>query len=82
MQDLQRLWVRWKELLAWQNLEAQPIRGEFQAAGGPRVSIQPGDLWPDRSFPVRFFFEVTVPPPWLGNLSGFASNRGGGFVAR
>jgi|UniRef100_A0A7C3DGW6 alpha-mannosidase len=66
MQDLQRLWVRWKELLAWQNLEAQPIRGEFQAAGGPRVSIQPGDLWPDRSFPVRFFFEVTVPPPWAG----------------
>ncbi len=66
MRDLQRLWVRWKELSAWQNLELRPLGGEFQASGGPRVPIQPGDPWPDRSLPVRFFFEVAVPSSWAG----------------
>lgn len=66
MKDLQRLWVRWKELSAWQNLETQPMEGEFQAASGPRVPIRPGDPWPDRSPPVRFFLQATLPPSWAG----------------
>jgi alpha-mannosidase len=66
MQVLQRLWVRWKELSAWQDLETQPLEGVFQAADGPRVPIQPGDPWPDRSFPVRLFFEATLPLSWAG----------------
>lgn len=66
MQTLERLWVRWQELSAWQDLETRPISGEFQAAGGPRVPIQAGDPWPDRSFPVQFSFAVEVPPAWAG----------------
>ncbi|MCX7782899.1 MAG: glycosyl hydrolase-related protein [Meiothermus sp.] len=66
MQALKRLWVRWQELSAWQDLETRPIAGEFQAAGGPRVPIQAGDPWPDRSFPVRLFFELEVPAAWAG----------------
>lgn len=66
MQAIERLRVRWQELSAWQDLETRPFSGEFQAARGPRAPIQVGDPWPERSFPVRLYFEVEVPPAWTG----------------
>ncbi|GIW34372.1 hypothetical protein [Meiothermus sp.] len=66
MEGLQRLWVRWKELSAWQDLEVLPLMGEFQMPGGPRVPLKPGDPWPDLGFPVRLFFEAALPPAWAG----------------
>ncbi|MCS7068372.1 MAG: glycoside hydrolase family 38 C-terminal domain-containing protein [Meiothermus sp.] len=66
MQALKRLWVRWQELSAWRDLETRPLAGMFEAAGGPRVPIAVGEPWPDRSFPVRFFFELEVPTAWAG----------------
>lgn len=66
MEGLQRLWVRWKELSAWQDLEVLPLVGEFQMPGGPRMPLKPGDPWPDLGFPVQLFFEAALPPAWAG----------------
>ncbi len=63
---LQRLEHRLIELAAWKDQDSQILKGgQFLALGATKaLSIEVGEAWHSRDFPVSLGFEVRVPKSW------------------
>jgi alpha-mannosidase len=65
---LQRLEHRLVELAAWKDQTfIMFTKGRFRALGAKKATtIEVGDFWHSREFPVTLEFETTVPKSWAG----------------
>ena len=65
---LQRLEHRLVELAAWKDQTSIMLtKGQFRALGTKKATtIEVGDFWHSREFPVMLEFETSVPKSWAG----------------